>query len=107
MTIDVRYTGSKPGILKTLLIKEEDTVVVGQAVAEVEETDAEVPIEQPTADADIKPQTVEPSKPQPKTETKSQPPVPEVGTWLHLNYSTQKPAFACKGSYRTLRFHFE
>ena len=37
VTIDVRYTTGKPGKLTKMLIKEEDTVSVGQEVAVVEE----------------------------------------------------------------------
>ena len=37
VTVDVRYTTGKPGKLKELLVKEEDTVAVGQKVAVVAE----------------------------------------------------------------------
>lgn len=36
VTIDVRYTGSEPGTVKEILVKEEDTVSVGQEVVIVE-----------------------------------------------------------------------
>ena len=37
VTVDVRYTTGKPGKLKEILVKEEDTVSVGQQVATVTE----------------------------------------------------------------------
>lgn len=37
VTVDVRYTTGKPGKLKEMLVKEEDTVAVGQKVAVVAE----------------------------------------------------------------------
>lgn len=37
VTVDVRYTTGKPGKLKEMLVKEEDTVAVGQEVAVVTE----------------------------------------------------------------------
>lgn len=37
VTVDVRYTTGKPGKLKEMLVKEEDTVAVGQEVASVTE----------------------------------------------------------------------
>lgn len=37
VTVDVRYTTGKPGKLKEMLVKEEDTVSVGQQVATVTE----------------------------------------------------------------------
>ena len=37
VTVDVRYTTGKPGKLTELLVKEEDTVAVGQKVAVVSE----------------------------------------------------------------------
>ena len=37
VTVDVRYTTGKPGKLNEMLVKEEDTVAVGQAVASVTE----------------------------------------------------------------------
>ena len=37
VTVDVRYTTGKPGKLKEMLVKEEDTVAVGQEVAIVTE----------------------------------------------------------------------
>ncbi len=37
VTVDVRYTTGKPGKLKEMLVKEEDTVAVGQDVAIVTE----------------------------------------------------------------------
>ncbi len=37
VTVDVRYTNGKPGKLKEMLVKEEDTVAVGQEVAIVTE----------------------------------------------------------------------
>ena len=37
VTVDVRYTTGKPGKLKEMLVKEEDTVAVGQQVATVTE----------------------------------------------------------------------
>lgn len=63
MTIDVRYTGTTSAVVKAVLVKEEDTVVVGQAVIQVEETDGGVPIEQPTAGKDIEGPPASPSAP--------------------------------------------
>lgn len=37
VTVDVRYTTGKPGKMKEMLVKEEDTVAVGQQVATVTE----------------------------------------------------------------------
>ena len=37
VTIDVRYTEAKPGVVKEYLVAEEDTVVVGQEVVVVEQ----------------------------------------------------------------------
>lgn len=37
VTVDVRYTTGKPGKMKEMLVKEEDTVSVGQQVATVTE----------------------------------------------------------------------
>ncbi|GMH38273.1 hypothetical protein BSKO_06157 [Bryopsis sp. KO-2023] len=82
VTIDVRYTGTKPGTVKSLLVKEEDTVIVGQAVMEVEEGAADIPIEQPTAGADIEPPVVPTAKPP------SPPPTPPP--------SKSKPSAAAK-----------
>jgi 2-oxoglutarate dehydrogenase E2 component (dihydrolipoamide succinyltransferase) len=42
VTIDVRYTGSKPAVLKTLSISPEDTVTVGQTVATYDDDPAAV-----------------------------------------------------------------
>lgn len=72
VTIDVRYTGTKPAVVKNLLVKEEDTVVVGQAVAQVEEGIADIPIEQPSTGAELEsPPTQKPVAPPAPT------PIPE------------------------------
>lgn len=48
VTIDVRYTGTTPGIIKEIMVKVEDKVTVGQPICMVEETEGDVPIEQPS-----------------------------------------------------------
>ena len=42
VTIDVRYTGSKPAVLKTMTLNAEDTVTVGQTVATYDDDEAAV-----------------------------------------------------------------
>lgn len=42
VTIDVRYTGSKPAVLKSLSLAPEDTVTVGQTVAVFDDDPAAV-----------------------------------------------------------------
>lgn len=42
VTIDMRYTGSKPGILKSLQISEDQEVEVDQVVGIVDDDDAAV-----------------------------------------------------------------
>ena len=42
VTIDVRYTGSKPAVLKTMSLSAEDTVTVGQTVATFDDDEAAV-----------------------------------------------------------------
>lgn len=42
VTIDVRYSGSKPAVLKSMTISPEDTVTVGQTVAVYDDDEAAV-----------------------------------------------------------------
>jgi pyruvate/2-oxoglutarate dehydrogenase complex dihydrolipoamide acyltransferase (E2) component len=42
VTIDVRYTGSKPGVLNSISLAADDVVTVGQAVAVVDDDEATV-----------------------------------------------------------------
>eukprot|EP00210_Caulerpa_lentillifera_P000443 g429.t1 len=71
VTIDVRYTGSVPAKITELLVKEQDTVTVGQAVVKVEEIEGEQ-----TSEAG---KEAEEESPKPKVLEKSpKPKVPET-----------------------------
>lgn len=79
VTIDVRYTGSEAGTVKEILVKEDDTVSVGQEVVIVETgnvpDDASAAEEAPKEEAKKEP---EPAKaPAKKAEAAKPPPTPE------------------------------
>jgi hypothetical protein len=63
VTIDVKYTARTPGTISALLIKEGDTVVVGQDIAKVEEGAAAAPAAAPAAAAEAPKPAAEPPKP--------------------------------------------
>lgn len=80
VTIDVRYTQSEPGTLKEYLVKEDDTVSVGQDVVIIEtgnvpdEPAAAAAAAEPAAEEE-KPPAAEPAKaPEKKAEAPPQPP---------------------------------
>lgn len=83
VTVDVRYTTGKPGKLKEMLVKEEDTVAVGQEVAVVTEGAEGAPEadqkqekneEKPAAKEEKKPEAKEEKPQPPPKEEKPQPP---------------------------------
>ncbi|DBA99624.1 TPA: hypothetical protein ACH3X3_012191 [Trebouxia sp. C0006] len=73
VTVDVRYTTGKPGKLKEMLVKEEDTVAVGQEVAIVTEGEEG---SKPEGSKEKKEAAPKEEKPEPKEE-KAQPPPKE------------------------------
>jgi pyruvate/2-oxoglutarate dehydrogenase complex dihydrolipoamide acyltransferase (E2) component len=65
VTIDVKYTASAPGTITQLMVKEGDTVVVGQDIATVEEGVAEAKPAAPAAAAAPQPAAAAPPPPPP------------------------------------------
>ncbi|KAL3154015.1 hypothetical protein ABBQ32_013568 [Trebouxia sp. C0010 RCD-2024] len=76
VTVDVRYTTGKPGKMKEMLVKEEDTVSVGQQVATVTEGEEGSKPEEKEEKKEDKPAPKEDTKPEAKEE-KPQPPPKE------------------------------
>jgi pyruvate/2-oxoglutarate dehydrogenase complex dihydrolipoamide acyltransferase (E2) component len=65
VTIDVKYTATAPGMIAELMVKEGDTVVVGQDIARVEEGVAEAKPAAPAAAAAPQPAAAAPPPPPP------------------------------------------
>lgn len=81
VTIDVKYTASAPGTITQLMVKEGDTVVVGQDIAKVEEGVAEAKPAAPAAAAAPQPAAAAAPPPPP-------PPAPKPAAAPEVRNST-------------------